>query len=131
MRRDLNDIDFYSLQFPLPKEAREPLVKHKVIDLEAELVGYANTAAIVQQMDLVIAVDTAIVHVAGALNIPVWILVATHADWRWGLEGSDSAWYPSAKLFRQTTLDDWEEVLGQVHGALTELIENKPDQQVV
>ncbi|MEJ0063374.1 MAG: hypothetical protein WDO70_09280 [Alphaproteobacteria bacterium] len=65
-------------------------------------------------LDLVIAVDTSTVHLAGALGKPVWVLLPTGPDWRWQTEGRDSAWYPTAKLYRQSNFNDWPEVLARV-----------------
>ncbi len=95
------DAQFYSLQMPLSAEDRDLLKQHDVIDLEPELPGYARTAALVEQMDLVISVDTAIAHLAAALGKETWILLCQNADWRWHLSGNQSEWYPTATLFRQ------------------------------
>jgi hypothetical protein len=87
-------------------------------DLTPEITDFADTAAILAELDLVITVDTAMAHLAGALGRPVWVLLASVPDWRWGLEREDSPWYPSARLFRQTAAGDWEGVLRQVTSAL-------------
>jgi tetratricopeptide (TPR) repeat protein len=78
---------------------------------------FADTAALVATLDLVITVDTSIAHLAGALGRPVWILVSYVPDWRWLLERDSSPWYPSARLFRQNTERDWREVIARVHDA--------------
>ena len=69
-------------------------------------------------LDLVITVDTAMGHLAGALGKPVWILLPKAADWRWMIERSDSPWYPTARLFRQKTSGDWDPVMAEVAAAL-------------
>jgi len=83
---------------------------------------FADTAAIVQKLDLVITVDTAVAHLAGTLGVPTWILLYTLLDWRWGLTGSKTEWYPTAKLFRQTASADWTEVMGEVESSLRALL---------
>ena len=82
--------------------------------LGAEIDDFADTAAIIAQLDLVIATDTAIVHLAGAMGKPVWTLLAFAPDWRWLLGRSDSPWYPTMRLFRQPTAGDWTSVFAQV-----------------
>ena len=89
-----------------------------VVDLRRELRDFADTAAVIEQLDLVISVDTAVAHLAGALGRPVWILLPYGADWRWLQDRNDSPWYPTARLFRQTTMGDWTPVLAAVHAAL-------------
>lgn len=90
-------------------------------DLGRELGDFADTAAFVQALDLVITVDTSIAHLAGALGKPVWILLPHCPDWRWLLERSDSPWYPSARLYRQPVAGDWASVLRQVRADLLPL----------
>ncbi len=91
-----------------------------ILDVSAELTDFAATAALVQSLDLVIAVDTAIVHLAGALGHPAWVLLAHAPDWRWLKDRSDSPWYPSLRLFRQRQPGDWEGVIAEVAVALAE-----------
>lgn len=79
---------------------------------------FADTAALVGKLDLVICVDTSIAHLAGALGKPVWLLLAFAADWRWLLNRSDSPWYPSMRLFRQPRAGDWESVFAEVRAEL-------------
>jgi ADP-heptose:LPS heptosyltransferase len=74
----------------------------------------AETAALVQSLDLVIATDTCIPHLAGALGKPVWILLPHLADWRWMEKTETTPWYPTARLFRQCTPRDWPELIGRV-----------------
>jgi ADP-heptose:LPS heptosyltransferase len=85
---------------------------------EAELTDFADTAALMQSLDLVISVDTAIAHLAGALGRPVWILLSSPAEWRWLRGRDDSPWYPSARLFRQSVPGEWSEVLTALQAAL-------------
>ena len=82
--------------------------------LGSEIGNFADTEAIIAQLDLVIAVDTAIVHLAGAMGMPVWTLLPFVPDWRWLLGRGDSPWYPTMRLFRQPTTGDWASVFAQV-----------------
>ncbi|GAN78407.1 hypothetical protein Asru_0822_02 [Acidisphaera rubrifaciens HS-AP3] len=89
-----------------------------VRDLSTAIVDFADTAAILSLMDLVISVDTSIAHVAGAIGVPVWVLLPYAADWRWLRRREDSIWYPTARLFRQETPGDWPGVIAAVVAAL-------------
>ena len=86
--------------------------------LGGEIETFADTAAIISLLDLVISSDTSVVHLAGALGKPVWILLQRVPDWRWLLDREDSPWYPTARLFRQTELGDWSGVIEKVALAL-------------
>lgn len=90
--------------------------------LGPEIGTFADTLAIVQSLDLVITVDTAVAHLAGAGGTPVWVLVPTFTDWRWMTERGDSPWYPSARLFRQRELGRWDTVLDEVARALRDFV---------
>jgi hypothetical protein len=81
---------------------------------------FADTAAIISQLDLVITVDTSVAHLAGAMGKPVWNLITYVPDWRWMLNRSDSPWYPSMRLFRQAKPGDWDSVIPEVRNALAE-----------
>ena len=89
-------------------------------DLRDHISDFADTAACVAALDLVIAVDTAVAHLAGAMGKPVWVLIPHVPDWRWMLARADSPWYPSARLLRQKTPGDWPGVIERVHSALAE-----------
>ncbi|MSO69191.1 MAG: tetratricopeptide repeat protein [Alphaproteobacteria bacterium] len=89
-------------------------------DWTAELDDFAETAALIAALDLVITVDTSVAHLAGALAKPFWVMLPHVPDWRWLLAREDSPWYPTARLFRQTRLDDWEGVIQRVGTALIE-----------
>ncbi|WP_287496712.1 tetratricopeptide repeat protein [Pandoraea sp. CB10b_02] len=105
---------FYSLQVDATEEERAQLAAHgNVRDIGAKLSDFAETAAVIAQMDLVIAVDTAALHVAGALGKPVWGLLGFTPDWRWQLSRRDSDWYPSVTLYRQPQRGDWGSVMAQ------------------
>ncbi|HUN69070.1 MAG TPA: hypothetical protein VMU46_09745, partial [Burkholderiales bacterium] len=87
-----------------------------------ELEDFSDTAALVSLMDLVISTDTSIPHLAGALGKPVWILLQFVPDWRWLLDREDSPWYPTARLFRQTRIGDWDTVVEKVRGELCKIL---------
>ena len=81
-------------------------------------IAFAETAAIIEQVDLVISIDTAVAHLAGALGRPVWTLLPLVPDWRWQTGRKDSPWYPSMRLFRQTGPGRWKDVIERVRSAL-------------
>jgi hypothetical protein len=90
-------------------------------DWTGELNDLAETAGLIENLDLVICADTVVAHLAGAMGKPTWVLLPFAADWRWGLERGDSRWYSTMRLFRQTRLDDWTEPIEQVREALGDL----------
>ena len=105
------------------------LTQTSVIDLSDNLKDFADTAAVISQLDLVISVDTAVAHLAGALGKPVWILLCFTPDWRWMLQREDSPWYPTARLFRQQKPGDWDGVCDRVKAALEQLIYTSQGQE--
>jgi tetratricopeptide (TPR) repeat protein len=114
---------FFSLQRDLREGDAELLQESPgLVHLGDELATFGDTAAIVSQLDLVISVDTSVVHLAGALGKPVWILLPLVPDWRWLLGREDSPWYPTARLFRQLRSGDWSNVVKEVAGELARLV---------
>jgi tetratricopeptide (TPR) repeat protein len=112
-------IDFYSLQVGTPtKKDWGDLPPGHITDFTNRLHDFADTAALMMELDLVISVDTAVAHLAGALARPVWTLLPFIPDWRWGLTGETSPWYPTMRLFRQPALGDWDSVVRRVADAL-------------
>jgi ADP-heptose:LPS heptosyltransferase len=91
-----------------------------VRDLSGAIVDFADTAALASLMDLVISVDTSVAHVAGAIGVPVWVLLPYAADWRWLREGDRSLWYPTARLHRQSAPADWDGVVARVAALLVD-----------
>jgi tetratricopeptide (TPR) repeat protein len=113
-------VQFVSLQVGEPaSQAREPPSGLPLIDWTAELGDFADTAALVAGLDLVVTVDTAVAHLAGALGRPVWILSRFDGCWRWLQDRDDSPWHPTARLFRQPAPGDWASVIAAVAGALS------------
>jgi tetratricopeptide (TPR) repeat protein len=94
--------------------------EHLMRDASDRLYSFADTAALVARLDLVITVDTAVAHLAGALGKPVWVLLPAAPDWRWGLTGDHTPWYPSMRLFRQTVLGEWHAPLEALRAAWDE-----------
>jgi predicted O-linked N-acetylglucosamine transferase (SPINDLY family)/ADP-heptose:LPS heptosyltransferase len=111
-------------------KGREQLAEVKdgfaVVDLGQQLDqqagAFMDTAAVMKNLDLVIASDSAVAHLAGALGVPVWVPLSYSADWRWLLDREDSPWYPSMRLFRQARLGDWGEVFQRIAAALREAV---------
>ncbi len=114
-------VSWFSLQVG-PQSARLQQPTHLPLqDLGSAIADWVDTAELVQQLDLVITVDTAVAHLAGAMGKQVWVLVPDAADWRWLLARDDSPWYPGMRLFRQEQADAWEPVIARVGSKLVEL----------
>jgi ADP-heptose:LPS heptosyltransferase len=88
--------------------------------LGPEINSFSDTIAIIESLHLVITVDTAVAHLAGASGRPVWVMVPACTDFRWMIDRSDSPWYPSARLFRQRELGEWDAPLAEVRTSLRE-----------
>jgi ADP-heptose:LPS heptosyltransferase len=91
-----------------------------LIDHTENLTDFSETAALIDNLDLIITVDTAVAHLAGALAKPVFVLLGFVPAWRWLLDRSDSPWYPTMRLFRQTKIDDWTAPIAHLARALQE-----------
>jgi hypothetical protein len=89
-----------------------------ITDWTSELNDFADTAGLIQNLDLVVTVDTSVAHLAAAMGKPTWLLLAWVPDWRWMLGRGDSPWYPTLRLFRQPSIGDWETPINQVAEAL-------------
>jgi Tfp pilus assembly protein PilF len=114
-------VEFFSLQ--LGQEAAGQLNDTSpVIDFTAELLDYQETAALVANLDLVISVDTSVAHMTGAIGKPLWLLNRYNTCWRWLADRDDSPWYPTARIFRQPSLGDWDNVISNVKRALEERV---------
>ncbi len=115
---DLPDIQWVSLQKPLPPRDTERFAALGLTDVSPDLPDFAATAALLTRLDLVISIDSAVAHLAGALGKPVWIMTPTPADWRWLQDRADSPWYPSLRLFRQEKPGAWPPLIAAVREAL-------------
>jgi hypothetical protein len=112
---DLPGARFYNLQKDKPAEQIAALgLADRLTDFMGEVADFADTAAIVQNLDLVITVDTSVAHLAGGLGKPVWILSRYNACWRWLQNRPTNPWYPTARIFGQPTLGDWDSVMAEV-----------------
>ena len=115
----LEGISFLSIQRELRGNDAERLARHaNVSHLGGDLSDMADTAALLTLADLTISVDTSVVHLAGSLGRPVWVMLPSAPDWRWTLTGAASPWYPQARLFRQPTLGDWPSVIATLRAEL-------------
>jgi tetratricopeptide (TPR) repeat protein len=117
---DLPGVTWFSLQLGVgPSELSASRFAGQVHDLSPALTDFSATAAVLMELDLLICVDTAAAHLAGALGRPTWILLpAIGSDWRWGIAGETTAWYPSARLFRQRRAGDWAPTIAEMAARL-------------
>ena len=116
------DVAFYSLQVKAAvKHLNEVPGADRICDLSAQLTNLAATASAIQQLDLVITVDTSVAHLAGALGKPVWVLLPFATGWRWMIDRSNSPWYPSMRLFRQRERGDWRGIVREMRKEFTAL----------
>jgi Tfp pilus assembly protein PilF len=114
---------FVSLQVgPPAQQAKSPPAGMILHDRTSSLGNFADTAALIETLDLVISADTAVVHLAGAMGKPVWMMNRFDSCWRWLQNRDDSPWYPTLRLFRQTTSGNWDDVVRRVAAALREFV---------
>jgi tetratricopeptide (TPR) repeat protein len=119
----LEGVTFVSLQKGAPAAQTALLAEgQRLLDWTGELTDFADTAALTQALDLVITVDTAVAHLAGALNRPVWIASRFDGCWRWLEDRDDSPWYPTARLYRQTAPGPWDQVVASMAADLAGLV---------
>lgn len=115
-------VDFVVLQKPFPEEDRAYAASlPNLLDVSGDLESFADTGAVIANLDLVISVDTAVVHLAGAMGAKCWVLVPEPADWRWLVGREDSVWYPTMRLFRQEKPAEWGPALARAAEALRAL----------
>jgi tetratricopeptide (TPR) repeat protein len=108
---------------PTEGQAANPPGSFPLLNLSPDIRDFADTAAIMTSLDLVVCVDTSVAHLAGALGVPVWVLVPFMPDWRWLLDRADSPWYPTMRLFRQAQAGDWDGVLDRLEQALRQRVD--------
>ncbi|MDA8138509.1 MAG: tetratricopeptide repeat protein [Desulfobacteraceae bacterium] len=109
---EMPGISFVGLQKgPATEQSKEFIGRSDFINLDAELSDFSDTAAVLTHIDLLITVDTAIAHLAGAMGKPVWVMIPFIPDWRWGMTSATTPWYPTMRLFRQPRPKDWEAVI--------------------
>jgi hypothetical protein len=108
------DVEFFSLQREYRNDELSALSNLPLHRLDDAFLDFADTAAAIAELDLVIAVDTAVAHLAGAIAKPLWLLLSHIQDWRWLRGRDDSPWYPTARLFRQPDDGRWDEVIARV-----------------
>ena len=118
---EVDGVSWFSLQVGERSGDISSLDGVKIADLSPWLADFAETAAAVCRLDLVISVDTSVAHLAGALGRPTWLLLRYPPEWRWLLEREDSPWYPTARLFRQRKEGDWPCVAREVAAALAQM----------
>jgi tetratricopeptide (TPR) repeat protein len=116
-----SDVQWFSLQMGrVQDEAATLPAEFDMQMLGPEINSFSDTLAIIESLDLVITVDTAVAHLAGASGRPVWVMIPTCTDFRWMIDRSDSPWYPSVRLFRQRELGQWDALLDEVRTSLQE-----------
>ena len=120
--KEIPEINLLSLQ---KGEASHQLDDTGIFDLSKDINDFADTAAIIENLDLVISVDTSVAHLSGALGKPTWILLSFIPDWRWLLGRNDNPWYPSMKLFRQLKSGDWDFLFSEVNKELRNHLKRK------
>jgi tetratricopeptide (TPR) repeat protein len=112
---EVKNVSFYSLQKgEAAEQAKHPPGGMRLFNYTEEIKDFSDTAAIIENLDLIITIDTAVAHLAGALGRPVWTLIPFAPDWRWLLDREDNPWYPTMRLFRQRSNDDWNSAIEQI-----------------
>jgi len=121
----IRSVTFFSLQVgEAAGEAQNPPPGMNLFDLTGSIEDFADTAAFIALLDMVVSVDTAVAHLAGAMGKPAWTLLPFTPDWRWLLGRKDTPWYPTMRLFRQRVPGDWKGVFGEVAKGLREVIDS-------
>ncbi len=122
---DLQGVDYFSLQKDGPRRGDLDPQRLPMTDLMDDCVDFLDTAALIESLDLVISVDSAVAHLAGAIGRPVWLLNRAESEWRWLRDREDSVWYPSMRIFNQTEPRNWAPIIGRVASELALLAPGK------
>ena len=124
------DCDFFSLQKGQPQNDLKSFNGlRKIHDFMDDVSDFYDTACLIDNLDLVIAVDTSTAHLAGAMGKPTWMLHRLDGDWRWFLDREDSPWYDSMKIYRQTIYKDWHPVIKRIATDLKDLATGERNDQ--
>ena len=121
-------IDFISVQKDVNDAQAAILDRHGVLNLGRQFDDFADTAAVLAMLDLLVAVDTSVAHLAGAMGKAVALLMPFAPDWRWLLHRTDTPWYPTMRLFRQSAVGDWDSPLEQLRQELSDAA-NRPSRR--
>jgi ADP-heptose:LPS heptosyltransferase len=122
---NIPEVQLYGLQKgKAAGQAAKLADKMNLINLGEQFENFADTAGVIANLDLVISVDTAVAHLAGAMGKPVWVLLPFVPDWRWFFDRNDSPWYPTMRLFRQEKRGDWVAVMRRLTKEVQEVAEN-------
>jgi hypothetical protein len=113
-------VRFFSLQKEVADHDQADFRASPLVPIMEQVKDFADTAAVMEQLDLIISVDTAVAHLAGALGRPVWVLLPDPPDWRWLTDRDDSPWYPTLRLFRQKEREGWDPLIPRVAAALAQ-----------
>lgn len=127
----MDGLHFFSLHIAKPQAVQSVIDQHDVIDLSPYIKDFTDTAVMIEEMDLVISIDTSVAHLAGAMAKPVLNLLPYAADWRWQMHREDSPWYPSMRLLRQTQLDDWSSVIKRLKQILPRIAKQHQNKQAI
>ncbi len=118
-------VHFFNVQKE-PADSNDARWKSRVREFPADLKDFENTAALIENLDLVISVDTSLAHLAGAMGKPVWLLSRLDGCWRWLLNREDSPWYPTMKIFRQEMRGDWCDPINRIAADLVHFVNASP-----
>ncbi|MBI2628985.1 tetratricopeptide repeat protein [Candidatus Pacearchaeota archaeon] len=123
--KEIEEVRLFSLQKGRASEQLNKVNDLGIINLSEDISDFADTAGVIEELDLIISVDTSVAHLAGAMGKPVWLLLSHKSDWRWLLNRDYSPWYPSMKIFRQEKLGDWNYLIQEVREELKKMLEKE------